>query len=800
MKVIHFLSFLCLLVAIALMPITVNSATERRAQADVSVSWENPNTVAVHLSRQIADNLTGLEREQVQAFFSDTKNLQMLQQSFLAWSETDAQKESRKRRENATRELESKRAELARLKKALVARGKTERNRYEHKIALIRKDIAEREAEQSFPGGFANCRKTLAAICADNRWMSQILFSGELHGFSNVVQIIHAISKSNAKVLKPGVERDTVTAVALEFSRFGWKNEEAVKRAKHFLKYWRRGRLNSSFDNLPIHQRRAVCGWKSNHPAGTVEAMEWAVNNVHLPDDQYTNCCWSCEYLAFNHFGDSVQLGIFAEPYSDAYGNNHMTLTRNAGGVCGALSHFGAAAACANGVPALTSGEPEHCSYVVLVNGVWTPAYSLSWQRWLHWSPWNNNGRFCALHLTDSLFAKDAERTTHLSNIYRMLARVFIETSKPDQALICYQASAEAAPLNYPMWREYAAFLAKAMPKNAEAWTTLNSHLSRGMASVYPGMAAMLFRNHVYPNIEKLSLPPQELLKMLSVFWHDVKAMGPDRWYIEEHADVQLALLRKKSGNSESLLGDFYLEMLKGLYGQKDYCAVLLPWGNRWIKKLSPKAQKSITEGILNILANTAQNEDSDARNQLIASLILDAERSRDLESFVALSRLVPAGSVKSRAPIPAFDVFPGRLVSEGGMVFASSTSAWDEPHTHSGILTRQGGQIHTEKERDAWIAVKLPRHANISGIVFVGTHDWKLYSRFHPIRVQVSETGKDNDWHNAGEVIPKSQSRVNRFDLQKENPRALYIRILREGGPEYFHCEGIYVYGTPSA
>ncbi|MBQ4593602.1 MAG: hypothetical protein IJB64_00595 [Akkermansia sp.] len=52
--------------------------------------------------------------------------------------------------------------------------------------------------------------------------------------------------------------------------------------------------------------------------------------------------------------------------------------------------------------------------------------------------------------------------------------------------------------------------------------------------------------------------------------------------------------------------------------------------------------------------------------------------------------------------------------MSKGGLPFASSTSERDAPHTHSGLLTNQGGKIHTAKNSNAWIAVlKDKRYTN---------------------------------------------------------------------------------------
>ena len=155
---------------------------------------------------------------------------------------------------------------------------------------------------------------------------------------------------------------------------------------------------------------------------------------------------------------------------------------------------------------------------------------------------------------------------------------------------------------------------------------------------------------------------------------------------------------------------------------------------------------------------------------------------------------------IQGSAAIPAPTPFPGKLVSEGGMPFASSTSEWDAPHTHSGLLTQQGGRIHTGRDTDAWIAVKLPKHAYVTGVVFVGTNVWELIHRFRPLKVQVSDTGRDDDWHDVGSPIQNTQNYENRFDLTGERPKALYVRVLRPGGPEVFHANGIYVYGEPAA
>jgi hypothetical protein len=38
------------------------------------------------------------------------------------------------------------------------------------------------------------------------------------------------------------------------------------------------------------------------------------------------------------------------------------------------------------------------------------------------------------------------------------------------------------------------------------------------------------------------------------------------------------------------------------------------------------------------------------------------------------------------------------------------------------------------------------------------------------------------------------------RSDLVGKKPVAKYVRILRAGGPEFFHLNGIYIYGEQAA
>ena len=92
---------------------------------------------------------------------------------------------------------------------------------------------------------------------------------------------------------------------------------------------------------------------------------------------------------------------------------------------------------------------------------------------------------------------------------------------------------------------------------------------------------------------------------------------------------------------------------------------------------------------------------------------------------------------------------------------------------------------------------VTLPKHANLTGVALVATDGYLC--RLNNMKVQVSETGKDNDWHDVTQFGPCTQT-VSSVDLSATRPLAKYVRILRQGGPEYFHLRSIFIYGNPAA
>ena len=783
----------------SLQPVIADDAAPAAVAVPPASAWNLPEKLRQQLISEINKRLKGYDTEKVQAFLKNKENQKLLLMYHFANLEVGQQDANKKFNENLAKNVQGRKDEVARLEKEVERKTDAEKKNAEYRLGVARKDLKRLQREVKYTIDCTRYTKELNAILSDVKWMEQIAFSGEASKFARVVQIIAAIADEDSGALKKGVARDITTATALEYARYDMRTVDAIDRAKYFLKYWRQGRLNTSFDKLPMHHRRIVCGWKPNHRSGTVTAFEWALNNVHLPDWQYPASCWRCGYILDNVYGDSIHGAYYYAPWEGVKTDNHMWLTKNVGGVCGSLSHFGAASACANGVPALTNGEPGHCAYIVLVDGKWTPAYSLTWERGLHWIPWEGNWTFSALHLTDALYSKKNTATTRLGNAYRILGSLNWTTKNAEKALECYEQSAKVAPLNYPMWREYKSFMNSHMARNVAAWKKLNSRLCAGMAKEYPEQAAELLKDGILQGMAASGMNADDMIKACALFWKNAEVMGPDRWHIENFADSQLQTCKKMSGNAEDAAVSLYVQVLKSAAPHDAYSGAMMAWGNKVSDSLSESGKKRLSDEMIAALGSS-KSMTSAQRAKMLGGLLLTAERERDASTFLAISKMIDPKEIRGSAAIPDFQGFAGKLVSEGGMPFASSTSQWDVPHTHSGLLTRQGGRIHTAKENNPWIAVKLPKHAYVTGVVFAGTNDWSLIGRFRPVKVQVSDTGRNDDWHDVGEPIPSTGNYIIRFNLEKERPKALYVRVLRPGGPEVFHANGIYVYGEPAA
>lgn len=763
--------------------------------------WVDCAKVRDKVAAEIAKKIGTPTEASVAEFIKTPENRLLLAQWVVADAEIRAQEEVTKAAEARTKDLEKAKKELADLEAdlpkdvdELPASVAWNRKNLTQKIARLEsEDKSDHLMSESAAG--KGGAKLMELIGGDPEWLSQFAFTGECVRPGMVLSILKKISKDNPDMVSDRMVRDIATATALEYAKSSWNQQDAVERANFYIKSWKDDRLNTVFDTLPFWQRRMVCGCKGDNPYGSIASLTWAQDNMRLPADRYSSCCWRCSYRLNNIYGDSIHGPLYYAPFESTLGDNREAMTFHIGGVCGSLSHFGAFAALANGVPALTAGEPGHCAYIVLVGDKWTPAYSLSWDRGLHWQVFRNVHSYSSLHSATELYSDAQKNETDMSNAWRVIAGVKAAAGDLTQAVECYEKAATTQPRNWMAWREWREALDTATGATPAQWLKLNDTMCDILVPMYPEMAFEHMQKGLSDGLVKaLGDKPAELRKTYLKFWQSVGEMGPDRWHIERLADRQIAGMKIDKNVDE--ICSYYADVLGATVSNSKYAPAILNWGNILGKKLDKQGNARLMQATIKGIGSGSGSMTAEERIQLLRPAILASETNRDRAAFQAIGKMVAAtGHKNPDIKMPAIEPFPGKLASEGGLVWMSSTSNWDKPHEHAGLLTPEGGTFHTAKDKDAYVAVELPRQVNITGIVIV-TAPGNMH-RHNNMKIQVSENGED--WTDVKSLGPCKQ-RVMRTDLDGKLPVAKYVRIVREGGPEFFHLNGIYIYGNQAA
>lgn len=773
--------------------------TKQSKPAMPQVDWSQPDAIQQKIAADIKKDLKDLSPTSVEKILSNSKDRLELYR----WMFVEMEKRSAESVTKRIEDLRKREAELERNIKNLTEGGRKLTDREEYRLKKQKKNLEAVKKELSYPHSMADAlkdpktKKLMNILGSRPAWLSKVLFTGECVRPGEMMAILTSIYEKHPAILKDKMLLDIATATAIEFAKSGWMHDRAVERADFYIRHWKAKDLNTVFDTLPFWERRMVCGCKGDNDFGSLASLEYAIENVNLPAEQYTGACWQAAYRLYNLYSESVHGSGYFDPYDDIYGDNRQQFTYEIGGVCGSLSHYGTFAALANGVPAMTSGEPGHCAFIVRIGDKWVPAYSLSWERGLHWQPWANMYVFSCLHMADELFSKKEQKKLMLSNAYRVLAGIYADNSA--KARECLKKALKTQPLNMYAWREYSSHLSNTASEDVQAWVSMNEEVCNMMTKRYPEVAGALVAQSVYPGLKKaLETKPIDeasatAKRVAMEFWTKVEEMGVDRWRIEDLLNAQRGIICEKKPDK---VFDFFSDVLKTLVANERYAPVILSWGSGISDKMNEADRSKLMKAMIAGIGGGQMTDDN--RKKLLTPIIQAAEKARDLTTIQALSKLLPAAYKKPGArQLPPHDAFPGKLMSRGGMIWTSSTCGHDDICAHWGLLEPEiGGQFHTASQKDAWVAVQLPRQTKVSGVVVIDTNGND--HRMTNMKLQYSETGKDDDWHDVADFQRKG--RQYRADATEKRPTAKYVRVLRQGGPEFFHLFGIFVYGDPAA
>ncbi len=765
--------------------------------------WADTAALQKKLGESILIRLKGTDPASVASFMAEPANRLMLAQWHLAAAENAVSSaDVSKLRAGIAADVEKRKATVASLREqltratglkeeSLTVRLKAETSALRAREAELASPRSMKEALSSTPGAAG----IISQVTNNLDWMEQIVYSGECRNPGRAMAILAAIAANDKKLAYKKMQREIATATAIEWAKSGWEFAKALPRAAFYTENWEDERLHTEFDTVPFWMRRVICGCKGDNAYGEVESLRWQLDNVNLPTERYAGSCWQCAYRLNNFFGDSIHGPMYYNPYAEVEGYNAATRTYNVGGVCGGLSHYGAFAALANGIPALTAGEPGHCAYIVYSNNKWQPGYSLSWQRGLHWQVWSGIHKFASLHMATELFSEEQLPQTSLANALWTLAKLHAEKGDLAEAEQLFLDSVQKQPRNYIAWRDYAGFLAKHKPQDAAAWKQLNAAASETIVPLYPEMAAELMKRHVYPAIVQAKMSSGDVAECFAAFWKPLKGMGPDRWDIESLCGAQADVLKKLSGKADESSLALYEKVLGLCSGKEAYAPVILSWGNGMASGMKPEMQQRFLKATLSGLSSGG-DMDATARDRMLGQALSGAAKMRDRSSFQAIGKMLSENYKKNI--LPKWEPFPGKLASQGGLLRTSSSSH-DDPAAHWGVLEPTGGRFHTGNEENPWAVVEMPKTVYVTGVVVISTSGQNV-RRLHDMKVQYSESGRDDDWHDAGAFPAPSTKAINRLDLQNSKPRARFIRIVRGGGKDFFHLNAILVYGEQAA
>ncbi len=771
--------------------------------------WGNPDAAQRTLANNITNALKGITPEHVVKFVESPKNRLMVAQYMLAqYDKMTPEDMAAQSRKKLTDDINRLPGEIDQDKEKLKTMRGKERMAFQAAIKAKQEMLKKMEQEiKNMPwtlkelNAHRDGRTVLKQVTGNLEWMENICFSGPCVAPGRALHIIANIAKQHPDVYKDKVVRDIATAVGIEYARYNWNFEKALDRADYFITNWKAGRLNTLFDDLPMYLRRIVCGCKGDNIAGDRISLEWALDNVHVPAERYMGSPHRLGYRLYSLYGDSIHGANYYMPWEHVYGGNHFTKSLYVGCVCGGISHFGAFAALANGVPSLTCGEPGHCAYVLWVNGRWVPGNSISWERGLHWQPVLNMwGAFSSLHLGSELYTK-LDKDTHVSNVYRVLAHHAVNSRKDKQVLSYFRDATTAQPINIAVWQEYNNYLTQYKGDDMKLLCEMQDNLCYLLAPRYPEVVSEFLGAWVYPKFKNAKLPAKELMTRFHVFWDNVHKMGPERWRIEKFGRRQIELLAYQDPpegkeipppDPQRALPIFQL-MMGNLSSKREYLPVVIGWGDEMAKGLGGTHATTISD-LSKLLTRTGTGAMGGSDNkQVTGQLMLSAAKSNDIATF---QRLGSNSSEAVEVPddMPELPEMPGKLLSEKGLLITSSTCSHDAPISHWGVLRPSGGRFHTSRDENAWATVMMPKPGYVNGVVIVT--NGSNHQRLNNMVVQISDDGQS--WRNVSKDLGPCTQRVIKVEFTETLGR--YIRILRKGGPDFFHLHGIYVFGRDAA
>ena len=615
------------------------------------------------------------------------------------------------------------------------------------------------------------------ALVGNATWQRELLDSGPVGNAKAVTAMLFEIWKSDKDLVNRPVDRGMATACALEGVSRALSAEQVLERYNYFRVKYKAGLLNVMYKDLSVFERRYIARGVQHWGFNSIASMQYQNEEVCLPAEKYTGACWYAQYQLHNAVGDSIHGPNYYRLFANAYGS-HSEMVHKVGGVCGSLSNFGASAALANGVPALTMGEPGHCAYAVMVKAkTWRPAYSLSWKRGTHTSFY---GSTWGWHMYNTR-AHENQQAIYAAGDALRLAAYYSKHDQRQQARDVLAAARKKYPLEWKLW-EASGKMLQAQKVNELIWQEFHKDVLKHLAPVSGEVAFHTLRTYVYPAVlpkGKEGIAKRRLL--LLGFHKSVKDWGLARWNFSGALSSHIKLLGGNVAQQDSYMNSVF----KAHVSHDAFVADVLSYQLGRVEK-DDKRRQSFIASMGKSLSSSKGDNFGKVVDQLAARILPDAAKKGDKASFQYIGKLTKKNYAECNVkPEP----FPGILLSSGGIFqIQQPGNRYDSPARHWGVIEEHGGSFHTAA-KPATATVRLGNHGRISGVVIVlraGRTD-----RIVGSKLQVSANGKD--WKDVHTF--KIRNRVHRVDLSKQKINAGFVRVYQPNHPS-LHFNKLLIYG----
>lgn len=639
-------------------------------------------------------------------------------------------------------------------------------------------------------------KRFLSEFAQDPAWQELYLSCGLVPYRTNVgIDVLYRIWQS-----EQGHVNNKPLAVALASVWGGgetWKKPAIQKkdpvrynpvwRYHFFQKQAAKGALHPNYPNLQPWELRFVVGipgqdWDD-------QSFAWAAEHINLPWDRYTWACWAATYTDPSKFGDSVQSGEYLLPYSSM---SSAEATQRNGGVCGSLSHLGAYAAMAHGIPAYTVGQPGHCAYGVRTErGKWEGGFG---------GPDGGMHNFIfgdraptSYTLMETVFADDDT----IRKAYRQsfCARALEATGNKKAAIKAWQSALEASPL-HPFFRTE---LHRLMLEQGLSADDCYAYLCQ-VLPIYKGngfAAADMMKELKEP---LATMSGQQRLTLYQLL-HDAIVVTPASWAVKcgDLLDEQSASL----GN-DSLQADFLSYVLSAHMNQGTGTTFgqVLEWavkkyvsgGNVGVfsQAFAKAAAAAPAERPSTTPDDKAIAQKEKAMKEAYGKAIFATEEARSIPAFQALSNAAQKafGSCPEVQTLPSPAELAGHPAPATGLLRVSTTSSWDAPIYHQGILTLQGGRCHTSREATPSLIAELESPQQLTGCIIRkhGAHDYRMK------KATVYTSSDGATWMKKAETANMPKVWVVNFP-EGTSGKWVKVEFDNSASPEFAHVSHFVIY-----